>query len=141
MDIELFLQIQLKVSHGISLSTAHCWMCKEGFRYILHKKGLYFNGHDRPDVVAYCQEVFLPAIKNYEYWLVKYRVEDVDKESEILPWNYVECCLVICSQDEMTSQANDSHEKSWVLGKEHRLRKKGPGCRLHKSATICSTTG
>ena len=140
MEIELFLWIQLKVGHGISLSTAHCWMHKEGFQYISHKKGLYFDGHDRPDV-AYCQEVFLPTMKNYEYQFVKYNVGDVDKESTIPPQNYVEHRLVLCLQDEMTAQANDSHEKSWVLGEEHHLRKKGPGCGLHKSDTICSTTG
>jgi hypothetical protein len=47
MEIELFPHIHLKVgSKGISLSTACCWLHLEGFQYISHKKGLYFNGHD-----------------------------------------------------------------------------------------------
>jgi hypothetical protein len=46
MKYELFPHIQLKVGRGISLSTARQWMHKEGFRYISHKKGLYYDGHD-----------------------------------------------------------------------------------------------
>jgi len=46
MEIELFPRIQLKVKKGISLSTAHWWLQSEGFRYIGHKKGLYFDGHN-----------------------------------------------------------------------------------------------
>src|SRR5882762_5006269 len=96
MEYELFPRIQLKVSRGISLSTARRWMCQEGFRYISHKKGLYFDGHDRPDVVHYT-------------------VGDVDTELAIQPQNYMERRLVICAQDKMTAQANDSQGKSWVL--------------------------
>src|SRR5882762_11176490 len=55
--------------------------------------------------------------------------------------NYVERRLVICAQDEMTAQANDSQGKSWVLDDQHRLCKKGPGRGLHKSDVICSTVG
>ncbi|KAJ8580330.1 hypothetical protein M405DRAFT_890518, partial [Rhizopogon salebrosus TDB-379] len=38
-------------------------------------------------------------------------------------------------------EANDSCEKSWVLGDEHMLRKKGAGRGLHQSDVICSTIG
>ena len=51
MELELFPWIHLKVGKGISLSATQCWMHKEGFWYILYVKGLYYNGHDRPDVV------------------------------------------------------------------------------------------
>jgi hypothetical protein len=46
MEIELFPCIQLKVKKGVSLSTAHQWLWSEGFQYIRHRKGLYFDGHD-----------------------------------------------------------------------------------------------
>jgi hypothetical protein len=52
-ELELFPRIQMKVGKGISLSTAWCWLQKEGFWYISYKKGLYVDGHDRPDVVKY----------------------------------------------------------------------------------------
>ena len=52
MEIELFPHIQLKVGQGISLSIACHWLYLEGFQYTSHKKGLYFNGHDHPDVIT-----------------------------------------------------------------------------------------
>lgn len=70
MEIELFPRIHLKVGRGISLSTARHWLRGEGFRYISHKKGLYFDGHDRPDVLAYRQNEFLPKMKVLEPRLV-----------------------------------------------------------------------
>jgi hypothetical protein len=85
----------------------------EGFKYIHHKKGLYFNGHDRADVVEYHQEHFLPAIKGCEAWLVHYVVGDVDQELIIPHENYVERQLVLLTQDEMTAQANDIISKCW----------------------------
>jgi hypothetical protein len=57
---------------------------------ILHKKGLYFDGHDQPDVVAYRQNHFLPMMKKYEPCIVRYNVGDVDTEL-IQPQNYVGC--------------------------------------------------
>jgi hypothetical protein len=72
------------------LATAWRWLHKEGFKYINHKKGLYFDGHDRDDVVKYCQEHFLPAMKGYEPWLVHYAMGDVDQELIIPCENYIE---------------------------------------------------
>ncbi|KAJ6459093.1 hypothetical protein C8R45DRAFT_942516 [Mycena sanguinolenta] len=60
MEAELLPRLQLKVKRGISLSTARRWLPKEGFSYTGHKKDVYFDGHDHPDVVAYCQKDFLP---------------------------------------------------------------------------------
>jgi hypothetical protein len=53
LDLELFPRIQLKVAQGISLQTACCWLHRKRFKYTEHKKALYYNGHDWPDVVHY----------------------------------------------------------------------------------------
>jgi len=71
--------------------------------------------------------------------LVRYRVGEVDKE--VLPTNFVECPLVLLTQDKMTSQAHDTVAKSWVLENQHALRKKGVGHGLDQSDIICSTVG
>jgi hypothetical protein len=99
MEYKIFPWIQLKVGQGISLSTACCWRQKEGFSYISHKKGLYFDGHDWPDVIAYRQNEFLPSMKQHKPCLVHYTVGDVDREvdmSTVQPQNYVERRLVMC---------------------------------------------
>ena len=65
LEVELFLRIQIKVSKGISVSTAHKWMEKQGFHYTKYKKALYYDGHERLDVVHYHQNVFLPAMAGF----------------------------------------------------------------------------
>jgi len=127
LELELFPQIHLRVSRGISLSTARRWLHLEGFRYTSHKKGLYFDGHDRPDVTAYRQDHFLPFMKSCESHLVRYVVGNIKNELYVQPSNYVERQLVLCPHDEATSQANDSSAKSWVLGDQHPLQKKRSG--------------
>ena len=102
-------------------------MHKEGFWYSSYAKGLYYNGHDCPDVIKYCQNHFLPMIKKHEERLVKYVVGDVDKEVTIKPQNCVEHRLVLTPHDETTSQANDRHGKGWVLDNQFPLWKKGQG--------------
>ena len=109
MEYELFPQIQLKVRRGISFSTAHWWMHKESPQYISYAKGLYYDGHNQPDVVEYWQKHFLPTMEKHEEQLIKYVVGDVDKEVDIKPQNYVECHLILAPHDETTSQANDGH--------------------------------
>ena len=141
MEYELFPRIHLKVGRGVSLSTARRWMHKEGFRYISYAKGLYYDGHDRPDVVEYRQKHFLPMMKKHEERLVKYVIGDVDKEVVMKPTNYVERRLVLAPHDETTTQANDGHGKGWVLDNQFPLRKKGQGRGLHESGAICGTVG
>jgi hypothetical protein len=141
LEHELFPRVHLKVGRGISLSTARRWLHREGFRYTTFKKGLYFDGHDRPDVVEYRQSHFLPTMKSYKTRLVRYTVGNVEIEEDPHPSNCNERRLVLCAHDEMTVQANDAKERSWVLEDQHMLRKKGVGRGLHQSDIICSTVG
>jgi hypothetical protein len=90
MEVELFPCVHLKVGCGISLTTAHCWLCRKGFQYMSHKKGLYFDGHDQPDVISYCQNHFLPTMSNFEPRFVRYVIGDVEKELVVHTENYVE---------------------------------------------------
>lgn len=53
MELELFPQIQQKVKKGATIKTACQFLLKEGFCYVKHKKGLYYNGHEHSDVVEY----------------------------------------------------------------------------------------
>ena len=78
MELELFPRIHMKVGKGISISTARRWLRREGFKYMQHKKAIYYDGHDRPDVVKYRQEVFLPAMANYRERLVEYKMGDLE---------------------------------------------------------------
>ena len=141
VEAELFPCIQQKVSKGVTIETARQFLHKEGFRFVEHKKGLYYDGHERPDVVDYRQNEFIPQLLAYRNRLVEYRPDNLDKEVIKTPPNYVEPCLVLVPQDEMTAQANDGLKKSWVLEGEQPLKKKGVGRGIHQSDVICVTHG
>jgi len=141
LELKLFPRIHLKICRGISLQTAHHWLHHEGFQYTEHKKALYYDGHERPDVVQYWKEVFLPAMAEHQKWLIEYVVGDVETEVVKIPENFVERHHVICTHDEMTAQANDGKKKSWVMDGEYVLKKKGQGRGIHHSDVICSTFG
>ena len=49
----------------ISISTARKWLIKLGFRVHHHKKGLFKDGHDDPEVIQYRQDVYLPQLKEW----------------------------------------------------------------------------
>ena len=48
----------IKIEHKCNVheKTACCWLHKLGFSRIHHQKGVYFDGHERGDVVAYRQQ-------------------------------------------------------------------------------------
>jgi hypothetical protein len=141
MEVELLPQIHLKVGRGVSLSTTQHWLHHEGFWYIGHKKGLYFDSHDQPDVISYWQDESVPMMKLYQSRFVCYVVGDVSRELHSDPPNFVETRKVLLAHDEMTAQANDARGKSWVFEDQHTLQKKGVGHGLHQSDVICSTMG
>ena len=71
--------------HEISLNSTCRWLQREGFKFISHQKGLNLDGHDRPDVVKYQQEVFLKTMEMHSSWLIQYVVGSVENEVEKHP--------------------------------------------------------
>jgi hypothetical protein len=88
-----------------------------------HQKGIYVDGHERPDVVEYRQKVFIPAIRSYQPRIVEYEVGNCTKAVDKVLAN--ERPIEILFHDESAFQAHDAQEKSWVLDSQHQLRKKG----------------
>jgi hypothetical protein len=41
-------------------------MKKMGYQWKLYPQGQYVDGHERLDVVDYCEKIFLPVIKELE---------------------------------------------------------------------------
>jgi hypothetical protein len=55
----------------LSECTAQRWLVKLGWRNRLLWKGVYMDGHERPDVVTYCMNTFLPLMESYQKRMVK----------------------------------------------------------------------
>jgi hypothetical protein len=55
---------------NLSEWTARCWLIKLGWRRMMLKKGVYMDGHERPDVIDYQVNTFLPLMAQLEKWMV-----------------------------------------------------------------------
>ena len=69
MDLVNFMDTpEMRAKSGlkrrIDILTAQRWMKKLDYRWTYDPKGQYVDGHEREDVVAYCQNIFLPRWAN-----------------------------------------------------------------------------
>ena len=106
----------------------------------MHKKAIYYDGHDGLDVVKYRQEEFLPTMAEHQKRMVEYKMgEPTELLKKILPLGVWK--LILVTHDESTCMANDGPKSSWVPNGEQPILKKGAGRGSHQSDVICSTYG
>ena len=91
----------------IDISTAQRWMKKLDYHWTYDPKGQYVDGHEREDVVAYRQNVFLPRWAN-----IKARTRDWSN-GQPDPLSH-EWKIVVWFHDESTFYANDRRVARWV---------------------------
>ena len=100
-----------------------------GYKWKEVQKGVFFDGHEREDVVEY-RETFLEEMKALSPYFVEF-----GEDGSILPKEYPEDCEVggsnqrpiIMIHDESTFSANDGRRKVWTLEGHGILRPKGRG--------------
>ncbi|KIY51420.1 hypothetical protein FISHEDRAFT_37142, partial [Fistulina hepatica ATCC 64428] len=142
MEVELFPRIHLwPGKRGISITTCCHFLHAKGFNYVETAKGVYYDGHERSDVIEYCQDSFISALHEERPRMIQYKVGNVDEELEAPEHNYVEWHVVLVFQDEMTYQAKDGKKKAWAMDGKQPLKKKRQGRGLHHSNVICSMFG
>ena len=56
----------LGIDTRIGRTTAHAWLRVLGFKHKTAKKGVFVDGHDRPDVVEFRNDKFLPKMAEIE---------------------------------------------------------------------------
>ena len=87
---------------------------------------IYYDGHDREDVIKDFQERFLPAIEGYRQWLSEYKMGSPHEEI-VKPLASGVQTLVLVVHNESTCTANDGPKASWVMDGEQPILKKGAG--------------
>jgi hypothetical protein len=60
----------------ISLATAWWWLHKMGYHWVKNLRGQYVDGHKQPDVVAYQQQQFIPAMIEYRMCMQQWIEEE-----------------------------------------------------------------
>jgi hypothetical protein len=92
---------------SISLATAKRWLTKMKWRYSKAKNGMYIDGHEREDVVAYRQAFvyrWAEYEKRFQFW---------DESGNPLPRPSNSPPLILITHDESTFFQNDERTTCW----------------------------
>ena len=111
LNLTILPGLGIVLKNPLSERTARRWLIKLGWRRTVVRKGVYMDGHEREDVVKYRQEVFLPAIKEFEARMAKFEGAELkrvsptlkDGEKEVIMYFHDECCF----------HANDEARQLW----------------------------
>jgi hypothetical protein len=123
----------------ISEKTCRNYMHFWGYKYDEKKKGVYYDGHERPDVVEYRKEwlkrmfEYKKSMKDFDGGML-----DVVLEPQLKP---EEKEIVQVTHDECHFYANDGQRKIWMKKDEDILRSKHIGCSIMVSAFLCPCHG
>jgi len=108
----------------ISEHTARRWLHAMSWRFSKDPKGMYIDGHERADVVAYRSE-FLGRWSGYERRMRLFHGDGtVSKEPQLL---HTEQQLVLYTHDESTFYANDRRKTIWTHSSAVQPKAKGEG--------------
>jgi hypothetical protein len=101
--------------------TATEWMNRRGYKWTDLKKGVYKDGHERPDVLAYRNDVFLPRLAELEptfvQWTFPHLEEDPDADPILVyPQNLPPGVKprVPVTHDESSFNSKDGIRRAWV---------------------------
>ena len=131
MDLVKYFQrddVQQRHGFTISLSTAKLWMKRMGMRWMKTPKGQYVDGHERPDVVDYRQNTYIPRRLGSHLPLRTWTAETIGDRVAPSPFHHY---VVHWHQDETTYAQNDRRQVRWVWKDENpTLQPKGEGASL-----------
>ncbi|KAJ6552105.1 hypothetical protein DFH09DRAFT_859926, partial [Mycena vulgaris] len=111
--VEFLARPELMQKHGISkrisVRTAERYLQELGFRWMHPKKGQYADGHERPDVVAYRRDTFLPKWGKIRARMDAWSKDNLPFFGPHLPGKQV----VVWFHDESIFYAHDRRRKTW----------------------------
>src|SRR6266496_2947668 len=136
---ELFSHLGIEESKkSISIKTSCVLLKKLGLVPQSRKKGIYFDGHEREDVIEYRKE-FLDKMLIWEKFMPTFEGENMEQKDPILLLN--EKLHILITHDECLFYANDDRLIVWAPIGEPPLRKKGQGKSIMVSDFLLETNG
>ena len=112
----------------------HIW----GYSFRKNKKGVFYDGHEREDVVAY-RNVWSKRMMQYIERSDIYEGEEMDAVPPRLEEGQKK--IVFVTHDESTFYANDGKTDLWLKEGENYIRKKGAGLSIMISEFQCPCHG
>jgi len=138
IEQDLLPNIGIAKKKTISLTTARRWLNILGYSYQRYHLGIYYDGHERDDVIQYCKK-FLEEIFEHEKFMSKYEGENMDRVQPNLTEGEKERILV--THDECIFYSNDGKRGIWAKDGEMPLRKKGNGRSILVSEFLTEING
>ncbi|KNF05618.1 hypothetical protein PSTG_01427 [Puccinia striiformis f. sp. tritici PST-78] len=129
------------IERTISRDTATHWMLKLGFSPSEYKKSLYFDGHERPDVVE-SRKKYVDDYNSLQKYSRIHVGDNLDVLSEVDPdilGDNRETVFIF--HDESTIHSKERPRQAWLLPGTTELRSKNVGQLIHISDFILETTG
>lgn len=124
---------------SLSLATVKHHMNLWGFQWRKSGQQIYFDGHERADVVEY-RKAWAKRMVNYRKSMVEYEGEEMDEK--IAPrLREREKKIVWVTHDECTFYSNDGRENFWLEANESIIKKKGQGASIMVSDFLCPCHG
>ena len=121
-----------EVQNTLISQTAVKWLQEMGYKFCDVCKGVYKDGHERADIVAYRQAKFQPALQALENRIVHWELINANGEEElrmVYPSDLLPGVrpVVLIVHDESTFNANDGRLKIWVKEDNIPLKKNTRG--------------
>lgn len=117
--------------------TARRWLKKMGLHYGRFGKGVYFDGHEREDVIEYRQNVFIPRWQTLRTRFCSFHPETMEWTHSIPdPTEPGRKPIIFVTHDESTFNANDGTQYGWFENKKVPIRPKGKGKGIMVSAFL-----
>jgi hypothetical protein len=123
---------QTQGQRGIVARTARRWLKQLGFNWRDIKKGVYFDGHEREDVIEY-RNNFVNRLEELWPYVVEFN-DDGSMKDKTYPENYVVGSednnfrpIIIITHDESIFQSHDSRRQGWLYKDRQFIRPKGKG--------------
>ncbi|KAK9482897.1 hypothetical protein V1527DRAFT_474827 [Lipomyces starkeyi] len=124
---------------NISLTTVTGYLRTWGFSLGRHTKDVYFDGHERDDVVQYRQQ-WAKRMMAYRSQMKEYDGRDCEVVIEpVLAAGARE--IVLITHDECYFNSNDDNAVTWTERGESIIKKKGQGLGLMVSDFYCACHG
>ena len=139
IEQEVFPSVGIEIKKSISNTTVRAWLKYFGWTFRTGAKDIYYDGHERSDVLEYRQE-FLAEMEQLEQWMPKPSDDDIMIliEPNLNEGNKRH---ILVTHDESVFYANDGKKTFWGPVGHQPLRKKGAGLSLHVSDFLTEVDG
>ncbi len=113
LNTQILLTLRYPPTKTLSECTARQWLIKLGWRRTMLKKGIYMDGHERPDVIDCWMNTFLLLMAQYEKRMVHWVADGpnlVHIDPKLGPDNKR---VIVVFQDESCFHVNEYKVNVW----------------------------